>query len=204
MSAPPDFDPVAWEGVPTATLSDAIGRLGAMDGGIRRMCGSRLAGRAYTVVTAAGDSSTIHRALQHVPPGSVVVVDAQGGVARAVWGNILTVMAMTRGVVGAVIDGATRDIEEIAAVGFPLYARGTCPAGPHKGFRGSHGVPIQCGGVVVHPGDVVVGDGDGITVVPAALEASVRLTVEQLVALEHEWLERIRAGESTVEILGLE
>ncbi len=204
MSHSPTFDSKPWEQVATANLSDAIGRIGAMDGGIRRLCGARLAGPAHTVVTGTGDSSSIHRALVDAPAGSVIVVDAQGGIARSVWGNVLTIAAIARGVVGAVIDGAIRDLDEIAALGFPVYARATCPAGPHKGFRGFHGVPIQCGGVVVNPGDIVVGDADGITVVPAAKAASVLEMVDKVAATEQGWMDRIRAGEASAKILGLE
>jgi len=204
MSMMPGFDAGPWEAVSAASLSDAIGRVGAMDGGIRRLCGRRMVGPAHTVLTGTGDSSSIHRALVDAPPGSVVVVDAQGGTARAVWGNVLTVAAMARGVVGAVIDGAVRDIDEIAALGFTIYARATCPAGPHKGFRGRHGVPIQCGGVMVGPGDVVVGDADGVTVVPASQLDSVLGAVEQVVAREQTWKDRISAGEASAAILGVE
>ena len=116
----------------------------------------------------------------------------------------MTAAAMELGIVGAVIDGAVRDIEEIAALGFALYARATCPGGPHKGFRGSQGVPVQCGGVVVNPGDIVVGDADGVTVVPALQADAALAGVERVVAAEREWMERIRAGEATTEILGIE
>ena len=204
MKGTPGFDPSLWEGVRTAGLSDAIGRVGAMDGGIRRLCGRRMVGPAHTVLTGTGDSSSIHRALVDASPGSVVVVDAQGGTARSVWGNVLTVAAMERGVIGAVVDGAVRDIDEIAALGFTMYARATCPAGPHKGFRGNHGVAVQCGGVVVNPGDIIVGDADGVTVVPAAQVGTVLEAVEQVEAKERGWVDRIRAGESSARILGVE
>lgn len=203
LTLPIDFDPAAWEGLATANLSDVIGRVGAMDGGIRRLCGDRMVGPAHTVLTATGDSSSIHRALAVAPPGSALIVDAQGGIARAVWGNVLTVAAMERGVVGAVIDGAVRDIDEIAALGFTLFARATCPAGPHKGFRGVHGAPVQCGGVVVNPGDVVAGDADGVTVVPQAQIGTILAAVECVAAAERTWMDRIRAGESSTDILGL-
>jgi len=154
--------------------------------------------------TGTGDSSSIHRALEVAPRGSVLVIDAQSGIARAVWGNVLTVAAMERGVVGAVIDGAVRDLDDIVALGFALYARATCPAGPHKGFRGAHGVPVMCSAVVVNAGDIVVADADGVTVVPVLQAESALAAVEEVVAAERDWMNRIRAGESTVEILGLQ
>jgi regulator of RNase E activity RraA len=111
---------------------------------------------------------------------------------------------MARGVVGVVVDGAVRDLDGIAALGFPVFARATCPAGPHKGFRGSHGIPVQCGGVVVNPGDIVVGDADGVTVVPAHLAGEVLATVDEVTSREQGWIDRIRAGESSARILGVE
>ena len=203
MNAIPAFDPEVWTGIATANLSDVIGRVGAMDGGIRRLCGTRMAGPAHTVATAIGDSSTTHRALADAAPGSVLVVDAQGDTARAVWGAVMTAAAIERGIVGAVIDGAVRDIDEIADLGFTLYARATCPGGPHKGFRGSHGVTVQCGGVVVNPYDIVVGDADGVTVVPALQAEEALVAVAQVAAAEQEWMDRIRTGEATTDILGI-
>jgi regulator of RNase E activity RraA len=132
------------------------------------------------------------------------VIDAQGAAGRAVWGGVLTAAAMARGVVGAVVDGVARDLDEIAASGFTLFARGTCPAGPHKGFRGAFGVIVQCGGVVVGPGDIVVGDSDGVSVVPAGQAAAALAAVERISATEKSWLERIRRGESSAAILGLD
>ena len=134
----------------------------------------------------------------------MVVVDAQGATARSVWGGVLTAAAMAKGVVGAVVDGVARDLDEIAAQGFTLFARGTCPAGPHKGFRGAFGVPVQCGGVVVNPGDIVVGDTDGVSVVPAEQAEAALAAVARIAATEQSWLARIRRGESSAEILGLE
>lgn len=198
------FDAAAWADVPSAAASDAVGRVGAMDSSIRRLCGRRIAGPAYTVVTGTGDSSTIHRALAAAPAGSVVVVDAQGATSRAVWGGVLTAAAMARGVIGAVVDGVARDLDEIAAQGFTLFARGTCPAGPHKGFRGAFGVPVQCGGVVVRPGDIVVADSDGVSIVPAEQAEAALAAVARIAATEQSWLARIRQGESSAAILGLE
>lgn len=198
------FDPGPWEAIATGALSDAIGRTGAMDGGIRRLCGGHLAGPAHTIGTGAGDSSTVHRGLEDAADGSVVVVDAQGGVTRAVWGSVLTIAAMERGVVGAVIDGAVRDLQEIEALGFTLYARGTCPGGPHKGFRGSIGIPVQCGGVVVEPGSIVVGDADGVTVVPASEAEAALIGVERVLRRERDWIDRIRAGESSAAVLEIQ
>lgn len=146
----------AWRDLPTATVSDCLERLGAMDAGIAPLTGAGLVGPAHTVETGAGDSSTLHRALESAPAGAVLVVDGGGYLGRAVWGCVLTGAAQAAGVVGAVIDGAIRDVAAIREAGFVVYARGACPAGPHKGFRGRIGATVQCGGVVVGAGDLVL------------------------------------------------
>lgn len=198
--AVPPLDP-AWRRVPVAAVGDALGRLGAMDAGIRRLAGTRLAGFARPVRTAAGDNSTIHAALEGAVAGEVVVIDAEGHLGRAVWGGVLTAAARRAGIAGAVIDGAIRDIDDIAESGFPLYARGICPAGPHKGFDGVVGVSVQCGGVVVHEGDLVVGDADGVVVVPRSDLDEVLARAWETVERERRWRLRIEAGESTRRIM---
>ena len=192
-----------WRGLPTSAVSDTMGRVGAMDAGISRLSGDSLVGRAYPVWTAAGDNSTIHLAVNAAPSGAVLVVDAEGHLGRAVWGHVLTVAAQRRGLSGAVIDGAIRDIDEVRARGFPIYARGVCPAGPHKGFLGRHGTRAQCGGVAVALGDLILCDADGVSVVPASEIEAVLPRVREKIATEAEWMRRIEEGASTVDILGI-
>lgn len=193
-----------WANLPAATISDAMGRTGAMHAGITRLSGKRVAGLAFTVQTTAGDNSTIHHAVNAAPPGAVLVVDAGAHLGRAVWGFVLTKAALARELAGVVIDGAIRDIEEIRALGFPVYARGVCPLGPHKGFRGSVGDIIRCGGVVVAPGDAVVGDADGVVVIPADRVDDVLRGTRAKMADEAEWVRRLEDGESSLDILGIE
>lgn len=193
-----------WAELPAATISDAMGRMGAMHAGITRFSGERVAGPAFTVQTGAGDNSTIHRAVNAAPPGTVLVIDAEAHLGRAVWGFVLTVAALKRGLVGAVIDGAVRDIDEIRDQRFPLYARGVCPLGPHKGFQGRVGDIVQCGGVIVAPGDVVVGDADGVAVVPSDRAREVFTRTRAKMADEADWVRRLESGESSLDILGIE
>jgi 4-hydroxy-4-methyl-2-oxoglutarate aldolase len=193
----------AWQGLPTATISDCLQRLQAMHAEIRPLSGENLLGHAFTIETGAGDSATLHRALQVVPSDRVLVIDAGGHTARAVWGHVLTVAAMHRQVRGIVVDGVVRDVASIRATGFPLYGRGTCPAGPHKGFEGRWGQPIQCGGVVVANDDLVVGDDDGVVVVPAS---RIEVTHKAVIAVqerERQMLEDVRDGRATADLLGL-
>ena len=193
-----------WQQLPSAVVSDCLERSGAMDGRIRLLSGQRLVGPAFTVRTGAGDSATIHRALREAPARHVLVVSTEGGMERAVWGAVLTEAARRAQLVGAVIDGLVRDLAQIRAVGFPLFARGSSPAGPHKGGHGSFGEVARCGGVMVSPGDLIVGDLDGVVVVPAArVDGVSRDAVERLRA-EETWIERIRSGETSADILGIE
>jgi regulator of RNase E activity RraA len=197
-------DGETWQGLPSTVVSDCLDRSGAMDGRIRLLSGERLLGRAFTVRTTAGDSAVTHRALRDAPPGHVLVLGAEGGRERAVWGAVLTEAALRAGLAGAVVDGVVRDLAQIRALGFPLFARGSTAAGPHKGGRGTHGEAVSCGGVVVSPGDLVLGDLDGVVVVPAArVDAVARDAVERL-RVEETWIERIRSGESSADILGID
>ena len=192
-----------WSGLPTATISDCLDRLQAMHAGIHRVSGGDLLGPAFTIETCAGDSATIHRAIEVAPSGSVLVIDAGGHLGRAVWGNVLTVAALQRGVRGIVLDGVVRDLEALREVDFPVFARGTCPAGPHKGFVGRWGVPVQCGGIVVTSGDVVVGDADGVVIVPGSRIDGLPEAVEARVIEEDRWMSMIRDGHTTATFLGL-
>lgn len=188
----------------TAIITDCLGRFGGMVGGIHRVAGGRMAGQALTVQVVSGENGTIHRALSLAVPGSVLVVAAGGGLERAVWGEVLARAALSKGLAGVVIDGAVRDLDALGEVNLPTFARGAAPAGPHKGWVGRISCPVACGGVVVHPGDLIVGDGDGVAVVPADDIERIYELASARQALEAEWLERISRGESTVEILGLD
>jgi regulator of RNase E activity RraA len=203
MTGPQAADLGHWQGMPASVVSDTVGRFGAMTGAIRRLTGTGVIGPAHTLRTMAGDNRSIHLTLPSVAPGSVLVIDAGGYLDRAVWGEVLTIAAMRIGIRGAVIDGAIRDVEGIGALGFPVYARGTSPAGPHKAGGGMPGTLISCGGVPVAPGDLVIGDADGVCVVPGADIGSVYDQARARMAAERGWIDRIRAGESSASVLGL-
>lgn len=196
--------PEQWGGVPTATVSDCLGRHQAMTGRIHRLCGGRVNGPAWTVRTVAGDSRALHLAVRDAPDGSVLVVDAGGYIDRAVWGGILTRAAEQVGVTGLVVDGAIRDAADIEARGFPVFGLGTSPAGPHKGGQGAIGAVIQCGGVVVRPGDWILGDDDGVVVAPRDEITRVLQCVKDRSETERDWSRRIDDGESTVDMLNLD
>ena len=188
----------------SAMVSDALGRWGAMASAIRRLSGTSAYGPAFPVRTMPGDSSTVHRAVAAAPEGSVLVIDAGGYEDRAVWGEILTIAAEIRGISGVVIDGAARDIDAIRARSFPVFARAVCAAGPHKGWNGTIGDQITCGGLLVRSRDLVVADGDGVVVVPEGQLSSVAEAVAQRRDLEAEWRRRLHNGELSVNILGID
>ncbi|MFE3002336.1 RraA family protein [Nocardia sp. NPDC059246] len=174
-----------WEKLSSAQVSDAMNRFQVIDPSLRPVSGTKLLGRAWTARTMAAENSTVTKAIETAPPGSVLVVDAGGYAGRAIWGSINTAKAIARGLTGCVLDGAVRDIEAIRQFGFPLFARGLSAAGPNKGWDGDVGGTISCGGVTVHAGDLVLADLDGIVVVPQELEDDVLVAATQLHTEDH-------------------
>ncbi|MEU4893337.1 DUF1932 domain-containing protein [Streptomyces sp. NPDC044780] len=185
----------AYQGLPTANIGDATERLGLLDSGISALWpGARAVGRAVTVWTRAGDNQAIHQAVKIAEPGDIIVVNGEGDVSRALIGELIAERARARGVVGMVLDGAARDVEVLAEMGFPVWARAVTPAGPYKFGPGRVGVPVAVGGVVCQPGDLVVGDGDGVAVVPADRAASVLAAAREVEAEEARRRAGIRAA----------
>ncbi|MBI5717179.1 MAG: RraA family protein [Burkholderiales bacterium] len=154
--------------LPLAALSDNMHRsIGTVGLHPYHKPGERtMAGTAVTARSRAGDNLTYLRALEFCRPGDVLVVDAGGDLCNAVVGGILTFYASTIGLAGVVIDGAIRDVAEIRASEFPVYARGVTHRGPYKDGPGEINVPVTVGGMVVNPGDIVVGDQDGLLAIP--------------------------------------
>nr|WP_245620746.1 hypothetical protein [Cryptosporangium arvum] len=153
--------------VPAATVGDALQRMTVMDGGIRLFTGpTALLGSALPVDVRSGDNLAIHRALDDARPGDVLVVNGHGDLTRALIGDLIGEIMVNCGVVGAVVDGAIRDVRALTEMGLAVYARAVTPAGPFKDGPGVIGGPVAVGGVVVAAGDVLVGDSDGVVVVP--------------------------------------
>jgi RraA family protein len=157
----------AFRGLPVANISDCMARMTAAGPRLRPMHrGGPLAGVALTVKTRPGDNLMIHKALQMAQPGDVIVVDAGGDLTNALFGEIMATIAITRGVAGIVLNGAVRDAEAIAAGDFPVYAAGVTHRGPYKDGPGEINVPVALDGMLVEPGDLIVGDADGLLCVP--------------------------------------
>ena len=198
-------DLAAWREIPPAIASDCMNRTQFMAAAIKPVApGTVLAGQARTVTAMVGDNGVSHVATALLRPGEVLVIDAQGHSDIAVWGGVATRAAMAKQAAGAVIDGAVRDVAEIRELGFALYARAVVPGGPHKGFGGIIDGTIACAGCPVAPGDIVLGDDDGIAVVPLASWRAVYAACLDKLKAEEEWLRQIAAGKPMAEILGLQ
>ena len=153
--------------VPVANVSDCMARMSAGGARLRPMHGSgRMAGPALTVKTRPGDNLMVHKALQLAVPGDVIVVDAGGDLTNAIIGEIMVGDAMRRQLGGIVINGAIRDAAWIKVGSFPVFAAGVTHRGPYKDGPGEINVPIAIDGMVIEPGDLVIGDDDGLLCVP--------------------------------------
>jgi 4-hydroxy-4-methyl-2-oxoglutarate aldolase len=163
----------AFADISTATLSDAMGRHGALSSAIRPMYdGVRMVGAALTVLCFPGDNLMTHKALQMVQPGDVLVVD-DGDSNSGCFGHRSALTARARGGAGIVVSGSVRDVAMLRQERFPVFARGASPRAPQKNTPGSINVPVHVGGIVICPGDIVVGDDDGVVVIPRAMARTV-------------------------------
>jgi RraA family protein len=153
--------------VPVANVSDCMSRMSAGGARLRPMhAGGSMAGPALTVKVRPGDNLLVHKALQLAVPGDVIVVDAGGDLTNAIIGDIMLGEAVRRKLGGIVIDGAVRDAKAIRLGSLPVFAAGVTHRGPYKDGPGEINVPIAIDGMVIHPGDLVIGDEDGILCVP--------------------------------------
>lgn len=159
--------------LPVANVSDCMSRLTGAGALNRYHRSGRMAGPAFTVRVRPGDNLMLHKALDMALPGDVIVVDAGGDVTNALIGELMVTHARVRGVAGIVIDGAIRDRDELFEINFPVFARAVSHRGPYKDGPGEIGFAVSVDGMVVHPGDLVIGDGDGVLSVPRDSAADV-------------------------------
>ncbi len=185
----------AFRGKAAANVGDAMGRFHFMDPGIVSRTGLPVCGVAVTVSARPGDNLMVHKALEIASPGDVVVVSTNGNTTSAVFGELMGTTAVRAGVAGIVVDGAIRDVEALEALGLPAYSRAVTPGGCDKDGPGEINVPVACGNTVVMPGDLVVGDDDGVVVVPREDAAVVLEQVGALEASERRRIAAIEAGE---------
>jgi RraA family protein len=184
----------AFKRASTPIISDNLDRLPGAEGLRPYHRGGIMVGTALTILTAAGDNAAIHQALEIVRPADVLIVDGGAATDRALIGEIIVAIAASRGAAGIVVDGAIRDVSSIAAGDFPVFARAVTHRGPYKNGPGRINVPVTIGGMVVNPGDIVVGDADGVVAFPQEIASELLKAVAAQAAREEDILLSIRDG----------
>ena len=181
--------------IPVANIGDVMHRMQSLGGTFHAYGGRRrVVGPAFPVKARSGDNLMLHRAVDMAAPGDIIVCDGNGDLSVALMGDLMLGHAARRGIAGAVIDGAIRDVASLARMELGVWARGHTPAGPWKEGPGEIGTPISCGGQVVMPGDLVCCDEDGVVVVPMAEALEVIAAAEAHQAKETEAERAIQAG----------
>lgn len=183
-----------FRGIASPNLADAMGRFNFMDPGMRPRSGFTLCGRSTTVRCRPGDNLMVHKALQVAEPGDIIVVDTCGNTTSAVFGELMCHTAAARKLGGIVVDGAIRDVEGITRLRMPAFSRTVSPGACDKDGPGEINIPVSCGGTVVAPGDIIVGDDDGLAVVPRDDAAEVLSIVELLMTRESVRIAEIARG----------
>ena len=166
--------------LPVADICDAMGRNVALPSMLKPLGKANLLGTAYTVRLPASENLLLYYALDNALPGDVLVVSCAGYEERAVTGEIMVLWAQRKGLAGFVIDGPVRDAEALRMIDFPVFARAVSPNGPYKNGNGEINVPVSIGNVVVNPGDIIVGDEDGIVAVPENQVEEITKTAESI------------------------
>lgn len=185
-------------GLTTANVSDIMGKLLTLDYRIKPVVPlkKRVAGPAITTLVRPGDNPVIFKAMEIAQPGDVIVISDQFDTNNSVLGGVMAEMAAKKGIAAFVTDGLVRDGEEIENVGLPVFALGLTPRAPSSGGRmGQINTPISCGGVIVHPGDIVMADEDGVVVIPLADVETILRRGEDLKKREWDWLHPETPGE---------
>lgn len=181
-------------GLPVSNIADNMNRIACPEHGLIPLNSSPLLGTAFTVRCPGGDNLMLHKALDIAEPGDVIVMSPEGESNRALCGEIMLTYALKRGLAGVVVDGAVRDIEAIRQMQFPVYARSVQANGPYKNGPGEINGPVSIGGAIVYPGDIIVGDGDGLVAVRPAEAVDLAEKVVKTMKIENESLTAIETG----------
>lgn len=204
FAALPQHELAKWKTIPAAVASDCMNRIGAMQSTIKPLVpGQPMCGQARTVTAMVGDCSAICLAAADCKPGEILVVDAGGYEDTAVWGGIMTHAAVVAGLGGVVVDGAVRDVAAIRGSGLQIFCRAIVPRGPHEGFGGVIDGAVSVAGVPVQPGDVVLGDDDGVVIVPLAHAPRILEAALRHIEKEEDWLRHLSAGKTIPEIFSM-
>ena len=193
-----------WSKIPTCIVGDCMNRQNIMSSRITSVAnGMSLCGQARTVSVVHGDNSAIHAALTLINKGEVLVVDGGGFLDRAVWGELMNRSSIKIGLEGVVIDGSVRDIAELRKLPLSVFPAGVSATWPTKGGGGKIDVLISCGNVAIKSGDIIIGDDDGVAVIP--LEYSEKLYKESIdkIKMEEETIKEINTGKNHKDIFGI-
>jgi 4-hydroxy-4-methyl-2-oxoglutarate aldolase len=187
----------------TATIHEALGKCGNLPSAIKPIhTNMKVCGPAYTVKTMPRDNVLLHRAYAYAKPGEVIIANCSGFYEAGYWGDLMSLGAITKGINGLVIDGCVRDADDIEAIGFSVFSRGLCIQGTSNHGDGFLNEPIIIGEVLINPGDIIVGDRDGVVAVP---QHRVTETIEKSIARiekEVQVREQLREGKTSIEIYG--
>lgn len=198
------MDILEFRDIPTGNICDSNNRLGALDPAIQALDRHMtVAGRAYTVQCPPGDNLTVHKAMLEARPGDVLVVSCGGFLNAGGFGELMATACQVKGIAGVVIDGACRDKNELIEMGFPTFVRGTCPNGTVKENCGTTGTAVLCGGTLVRTGDIVIGDCDGVVVIPQENAEAVLERSKAKKAAEDEIRQKLLQGITTAELFDL-
>lgn len=191
----PDPELVAqFRGIPSSNIGDTMERLSCTNASLRPLNNAVMAGVAFTVKCPAGDNLMMHRAMDLARPGDILVVDGMGAMDRSLAGEIMVRYCISRGFAGVVAEGCMRDSDAIREMNFPVYCKGITPQGPYKNGPGEINVPVCAGGQVILPGDILVGDRDGIAVIHPEDAKEVLEAVKKKFAMETEKIGNYKDG----------
>jgi len=194
--------------LPTGNVADNNNNApwqGVMDSGIKPLDPkSHMVGRAVTVQCYPGDNLALHQGIYACQPGDVLVCDCHGYIEAGHFGDIMATACKVRGIAGVIIDGSCRDAQDIVELGLPMFVRGLNPSGTVKESLAKLNVPVRCGGVEVHPGDIVLGDCDGVVVIPKADEDAVFEKAIAKFEKEQHIVDQLLAGKTTLEVYGFD
>ena len=184
-------------GIPSPNIGDCMNRTFCLDSKIKminKKKGLQMIGSALTVKTRTVDNLLVHKALDMAQPGDIIVIAAEGDTHSAILGEIMVHMAKKKGLAGYLIDGCIRDSEAIQEIDFPVFAIGVSPRGPYKDGPGEINFPVSCGGVIINPGDIIVGDRDGVVVIPPSEAEMIYQESKKVLEKETKILEEVKKG----------
>ena len=181
----------SFSGIPVPNIGDAMNRTASISSELRPINHVRLQGTAYTVRVPAGDNLLIYYAIDNAKPGDVIVVDGSGFTERALVGGIMASLAKAKGLSGLVINGAVRDPRDLESMDFPVFYKAICPNGPYKNGPGEINVPVSIGNRVIYPGDILIGDEDGLISIHPEDAKEICMNAKKVVEKEKHMMEMI-------------